>query len=132
MSSIETDMDELPPGFPRHASLPSRRLETLSLFRSRGIKAQATVSPLLPLADPIGFVRRLDLACDRVILDHYLIGDGSKNGSRTKRTGFVELLVAAGYAEWTRLEKFWEVRDVMVGVLGETRVLVSCEGFNTV
>ena len=25
--TVETDMDELPPGFPRHASLPSRRLE---------------------------------------------------------------------------------------------------------
>ena len=67
-----------------------------------------------------------------MILDHYLIGDGSKNGLRTKRTGFAELLVAAGFAEWNRLEKLWEVRDVMVGVLGSDRVLVSCEGFNAV
>jgi hypothetical protein len=90
------------------------------------------VSPVLPLADPIGFARRLVGARDRVILDHYLIGDGSKNGLRTKRTGFGELLVAAGYGEWTHLEKLWEIRDVMVGVLGLERVLVSCEGFNAV
>ena len=130
--TIETDMDELPVGFPRHASLPSRRIDALALFRRRGILTQATVSPLLPLVDPIGFARRLEVACDRVIVDHYLIGDGSKNGLRTKRTGFGELLEAAGYGEWTRLEKMWEVKDVMVGVFGQERVLVSCEGFNAV
>jgi DNA repair photolyase len=130
--TVETDMDELPPGFPPHASLPSRRLETLKHFRDRGIRTQATVSPLLPLADPIGFARRLEVACDRVILDHYLIGDGSKNGLRTKRTGFGEMLMAAGFAEWTRLEKLSEVKEIMVNFLGPERVLVSCEGFNAV
>jgi DNA repair photolyase len=130
--TVETDMDVLPPGFPPHASLPSRRIHTLERFRARGISTQATVSPLLPLADPIAFARRLDVACDRVIIDHFLIGDGSKHGLRTKRTGFVELLVEAGYAEWTRLEKLWQVRDAMATVLGAERVLVSCEGFNAV
>ncbi len=130
--TVETDRDELPPAFPRHASPPLRRIETLARFRCRGIPTQATVSPLLPLSNPIAFARRLDSACDRVILDHYLIGDGSKNGLRTKRTGFAELLAAAGFGEWNGLEKLWEVRDVMVGVLGSERVLVSCEGFNAV
>jgi hypothetical protein len=50
----------------------------------------------------------------------------------TKRTGFAELLGAAGCAEWTRLEKLWEVRDLMTNVLGPDRVLVSCEGFNAI
>jgi DNA repair photolyase len=130
--TVETDMDELPPEFPRHASLPSMRLETLALFRRHGILTQATVSPLLPLAHPAGFARRLERVCDRVILDHYLIGDGSKNGLRTKRTGFGEMLVNAGFGEWARLEKLWEIRDVMVNVLGEDRVLMSCAGFNAV
>lgn len=130
--TVETDMNELPAGFPRHASLPSRRLETLELFLCRGVPTQATVSPLLPLSDPARFARRLDGACDRVILDHYLIGDGSKNGFRTRRTGFGELLISAGFAEWTRIEKLWEVRDLMIGVLGPDRVLVSCDGFNVV
>ena len=130
--TVETDMDELPPGFPRHASLPSRRLETLELFHRRGIPTQATVSPLLPLSDPAAFARRLGSVCDRVILDHYLIGDGSKNGLRTKRTGFAEALERAGYAEWTRLEKLWEVREVMTEILGHGRILVSCDGFNAI
>jgi hypothetical protein len=42
------------------------------------------------------------------------------------------MLVAAGYGEWNRLEKLWEVREVMVNVLGPDRVLVSCDGFNAV
>ncbi len=130
--TVETDMDELPPGFPPHASLPSRRIETLELFRRRGVPTQATVSPLLPLADPGEFAHRLERSCDRVIVDHYLVGDGSKNGLRTKRTGFGAMLEAGGFGEWTRIEKLWEVRDRMIEVLGAERVLVSCDGFNAV
>ena len=62
-----------------------------------------------------------------MILDHFLVGDGSKNGLRTKRTGFIELLDAAGFGEWARLEKLWEIRNVMTNVLGEARVLVRYE-----
>lgn len=130
--TVETDMDDPPAGFPRHASHPSQRLETLALFRSRGVPAQATVSPLMPLSDPAEFARRLDVACDRVILDHYLIGDGSKNGLRTRRTRFADMLDAAGYGDWNRIEKLWEVRDVVKQSMGDDRVLLSCEGFNTV
>ena len=57
--TVETDMDELPAGFPRHASLPSRRLETLASPAPRHSN-QATVSPLLPLSDPAGFAHRLE------------------------------------------------------------------------
>ena len=51
--TVETDMDPVP-GFPPHASPPARRLATLAAFRARGIPTQATISPLLPLADPRG------------------------------------------------------------------------------
>jgi DNA repair photolyase len=129
--TVETDMDPVP-GFPSHASPPARRLETLARFRSRGIPTQATVSPLLPLADSHAFARRLDAACDRVIVDHYLIGDGSPNGWRTRRTRFAERLDQAGFGEWNSLAKLWEVRDIVAGVMGASRVLVGCEGFNAV
>ncbi len=129
--TVETDMDRVP-GLLPHASPPARRLATLATFRARGIPTQATISPLLPLADPLAFARRLDAACDRVILDHYLIGDGSPGGWRTRRTGFPERLAAAGFGEWNDLAKLHEVRDLMAGVLGAGRVLVGCEGFNMV
>jgi len=129
--TVETDMDPVP-GFPPHASPPACRLNTLLRFRTRGILTQATLSPLLPLADPEAFANRLDAACNRVIVDHYLIGDGSPNGWRTKRTTFAERLDEAGFGAWNTLAKLWEVRDLLVGVLGEKRVLVGCDGFNTV
>jgi hypothetical protein len=88
--------------------------------------------PLLPLADPLAFARRLDATCDRVILDHYLIGDGSPGGWRTRKTGFPERLAAAGFGEWNDLAKLHEVRDLLAGVLGAERVLVGREGFNAV
>jgi len=37
-----------------------------------------------------------------------------------------------GFSEWTELEKFWEVRDILSGVLGPERVLISQTGFNAV
>ena len=48
-------MDRVP-GLPPHASPPARRLSTRGL-RHRGIPTQATLSPLLPLADPPAFAR---------------------------------------------------------------------------
>jgi len=129
--TVETDMDAVP-GFPPHASPPARRLETLRRFRDRGILTQATVSPLLPLANPQAFAGQLDAACDRVIIDHYLIGDGSPNGWRTKRTSFAERLEQAGFGAWNELAKLWEIRDLFAAVLGETRVLIGCNGFNAV
>jgi DNA repair photolyase len=128
--TCETDMDPVP-GFPPHASRPAKRLETLKHFREEGIPTQATVSPLMPLADPQAFAQALDAACARVIMDHYLLGDGS-HGARTKRTNFLALLEQAGFGEWTGMEKFWEVRDLFARVLGDARVLVSVEGFNAV
>jgi hypothetical protein len=86
----------------------------------------------LPLADPERFARHLHAACDRVVLDHYLLGDGSKNGLRTRRTPFPRMLEEAGFGEWNRLEKFREVKAVFDGVFGPARVLVSMAGFNAV
>jgi DNA repair photolyase len=129
--TVETDMDPVP-GFPPHASRPARRLDTLKMFRTAGVRTQAAISPLLPLAHMDEFAQRLYEACDRVIVDHYLLGDGSPNGLRTKRTDVVQRLEQAGFSQWTTLEKFWEVRDFLTSVLWVDRVLVSKEGFNAV
>jgi DNA repair photolyase len=129
--TVETDMDPMP-GLPPHAPPPARRIEVLKAFRDAGVRTQATISPILPIAGVEAFARRLDAACDRVIVDHYLIGDGSKRGWRTKRTNFPKLLEEAGFGEWTKLEKMKEVQAVLAGILGPSRVLESREGFNAV
>lgn len=133
--SVETDRDDIP-GFRRHAYPVAARVGALGALQDLGITTVAVVSPLLPVADPERFARRLGEVAGFVILDHYLIGDGSPNGARTRRwkqhvgDTVPHLLAAAGFEAWTRLEKFQEVVGCFTKVLGEERVGVSAEGFN--
>ncbi len=129
--TVETDKPRLPAPFPKQAYSPHVRIQALHALRVAGLDAVATVSPLLPLDDPERFADELEQACTRVILDHYLLGDGSKDGQRTKQTAFPRLLREAGYEEWTTLEKFQEIVDMFRSVFGgPERVGVSREGFN--
>lgn len=129
--TVETDLEILP-GLPRQATSPARRIATLARFRAAQVRTQATISPLLPLSDAYAFAERLNAAADRVVLDHYLLGDGSPAGLRTKKTAFPEMLRQAGFDEWTRLDKFWETVAALREVLGSSRVFISQGGFNSV
>lgn len=129
--TVETDMERIP-GLPNHATPLPKRIAALKVFRERRVQTQAAVSPLLPLTDPVRFARTLSECCNRVILDHYLLGDGSAGGLRTRRTRFPEMLESAGLGEWNTLEKFWATKAVFDRILGPGRVLVSAEGFNAV
>lgn len=126
--TIETDLERVP-GLPPHASSPAERLEVLAAFRAAGVPTQAAVAPLLPLGDPDAFAAALDRAADRVVLDHWLIGDGSL-GARTRRTGLVAALRDHGLAEWSELAALDRVRERLVARLGPGRVLVGQEGWN--
>ena len=128
--TVETDMERIE-GFPPHPSSPAKRITTLKHFKDVGVQTQATVSPLCPIEDVPLFAENLRDACDRVIFDHYLLGDGS-SGLRTKRTQFPEMLTEAGYGEWNTLEKFDEVVKVFKQFLGTERVLISADGFNAI
>lgn len=127
--SVETDRIEFP-GMPRHAFPPQDRLDALREIKEAGLRAVGVVAPLLPLEDPEAFARELDRCCTFVIVDHYLVGDGSKNGARTKRRGLPQRLTDAGFERWTRLEVLEETADVFRAVLGKDRIGVSREGFN--
>jgi len=128
--SIETDREDLGPGFPPHATRVADRIEALATLRAAGIPCAAVVAPLLPLDDAASFARRLGEAADHVILDHFLLGDGSPGGLRTRRTGFPDRLRAAGWEDWTTLERFEQVCEVFRRALGEERLGVSRQGFN--
>jgi len=133
--SVETDRESLGPLFPRHAYPVAERIAALARLRARGVETAAVVSPLWPIVDVPGFARRLEEAASFVILDHYLIGDGSKDGSRTRGRlamagmSFPDLLARAGYEEWTRIEALDRVRDEFLKVLGPERLGISREGF---
>jgi DNA repair photolyase len=131
--TVETDKPTLPSSFPRHAYSPAERIAALGSLRGAGLFTVATVSPLLPLDDPRRFARDLEAACDRVILDHYLLGDGSPQGQRTRETKLPLLLETTGYAQWTSLQPFDEVVRIFRDAFGrDDRVGVSQTGFNAV
>lgn len=83
--SIESDRDRLP-GLPPPASTVSHRIEACRQVRAAGLFTVVTVAPLLPIADPEGFFARLAAVADAVVIDHYIQGDGSPQGQRTRRT----------------------------------------------
>ncbi len=133
--SVETDRESLGLLFPKHAYPIRERIAALERLKARGVASVAVVSPLWPIEDVEAFARRLERASTYAVLDHYLIGDGSRGGARTRqrvvREGmcFPDLLAAGGYEEWTRLESLDRVREVFTRVFGPERIGLSKEGF---
>ena len=83
--SIESDRDRLP-GLPPPASPVARRLAAAEALRAAGLRVVVTVSPLLPIEDPEAFFARIARVADAVVIDHFVGGDGSPEGARTRRT----------------------------------------------
>ncbi len=83
--SIETDRERLP-GLPPPSSSIDRRFDAARRLREAGITTVITVAPLLPIADPESFFARVAECADAVVIDHFIEGDGSPDGSRTLRT----------------------------------------------
>ncbi len=83
--SIESDRDGLP-GLPPPASSVAKRLAAAAALRAAGLRSVVTVSPLLPIEHPEEFFARLAEVADAVVIDHFVGGDGSSDGARTRRT----------------------------------------------
>jgi DNA repair photolyase len=83
--SIESDRDRLP-GLPPPASPVARRLAAAEALRAAGLRVVVTVSPLLPIDDPERFFARVAEVAHAVVIDHFVGGDGSPDGGRTRRT----------------------------------------------
>ncbi|MBI3725259.1 hypothetical protein HY251_15110 [bacterium] len=132
--TVETDRAKID-GLPPHATPLATRLSALRALKESGVATVAVCSPLLPLDDERTFAKTLGSHAHGAILDHWLLGDGSKNGARTKRArSHAELplpdaLVRAGLGEWNTLERFFRVASVFQEVLGASRVGVSQDGF---
>ena len=124
--SIETDREEIP-GLPPHASSVVLRMEAARLLKTAGICTVVTVSPLLPIRDPESFFQRIAEVADGVVIDHFIEGDGTADGSRTRRTRLPALIeelepaaIGLGY------------RDQMVAIARRClpgRVGVNIDGF---
>ncbi len=90
--SIEGDRDQLP-GLPPPPCSVDSRIRTLEQLSSRGIFTVICLSPLHPLNDAELFFRRLKSAgASAVIIDHFILGDGTSNGSRTQKTSLPTIM----------------------------------------
>ena len=121
--SIETDREELS-GFPRHWTPIRNRMAALGQARAAGVETRAAVSPILPVADVGRFATTLGDVAERIILDHYLIGDGTW-GRRTTLAGLSERLRATGFEAWTSLDTFWDLCRQFKEILGLDRLYLS-------
>ncbi|HSF19790.1 MAG TPA: hypothetical protein VLK65_29990 [Vicinamibacteria bacterium] len=83
--SIESDRDGLP-GLPPPAASVAHRFEAAAELKRAGVRVVITVSPLLPIERPEDFFRRVARAADAVVIDHFIEGDGSQDGARTRAT----------------------------------------------
>ncbi|MEX0716305.1 MAG: radical SAM protein [Planctomycetaceae bacterium] len=91
--SIESDRDRLP-GLPPPAASVAARIEACRRLREGGLHTVVTVAPLLPIARPDEFFARLAEVADAVVLDHFIGGDGTPDGRRTRSTPLVEAMRA--------------------------------------
>lgn len=91
--SIETDRERIE-GLPPHASSVAHRLEACARLRAAGLQTVVTVSPLLPIERPEAFFARIAEVADAVVVDHFIQGDGSEDGSRTFRTALPTVMEA--------------------------------------
>jgi DNA repair photolyase len=83
--SVESDRERLP-GLPAPASSVEQRLAAAAALRDAGLRVVITVAPLLPIERPEAFFRRIAQVADACVIDHFIGGDGSPDGSRTART----------------------------------------------
>ena len=124
--SIESDRDRLP-GLPPSASTVAKRVDAAGRLRAAGLHVVVTVSPLLPIDDPHAFFARLAGVADAVAIDHYIGGDGTPDGARTRRTS-LPIAMAAVDARSVTLA----YRDEIVAIARQYfpgRVGVNFDGF---
>lgn len=125
--SIETDRERLD-GLPPHASPVADRFAAARTLREAGVRTVITVSPLLPIADPDAFFARVSRCADAVVLDHWIGGDGTPGGTRTRRTPLPD---AIARIDPSALELSYRDRmeEVARRHLGFGRVGVHIDGF---
>jgi len=91
--SIETDIEQFP-GLPPHASSVERRFQAAGALHAAGIETVVTVAPLLPMRDPERFFGRVAECAAAVVIDHFIGGDGTADGGRTRRTSLPQAMAA--------------------------------------
>lgn len=84
--SIEGDVERLP-GLPPPPCSLEDRIRMLRELTGQGVRTVACLSPLYPLQAPERFFALLaETGIEAVVIDHFIFGDGTPDGSRTLKT----------------------------------------------
>ena len=123
--SIEGDVERLP-GLPPPPCSLEQRIGVIGQLAGKGLTVVACLSPLYPMKDPDTFFKRLaDAGAAATVIDHFIFGDGSGNGSRTLKTALPEAMarVLPGSVDLAYREAIARtaVKYLPVGI--------SCKGF---
>lgn len=124
--SIESDRERLP-GLPPPASSVSKRFEAAATLKQAGLRVVITVSPLFPIEHPQTFFQAVAEHADAVVIDHFIQGDGTPDGTRTLRTALPQAMRTVDPASASL-----HYRDKMVAIAQKSmpgRVGVSIDGF---
>jgi len=93
--SIEGNMERLP-GLPPPPATVKDRVEVLRQLSASGIFSVACLSPLYPMQHPAAFFEQLAGAgVGAVVIDHFIEGDGTAEGTRTWKTALPGAMSAA-------------------------------------
>jgi DNA repair photolyase len=128
--TIETDDDNVRRALTPTSPSIARRLTMARRLRQAGIFTQIAIAPMMP-NHPERFAAIIDEVADRVIVDTYFEGDGSK-GRRSRALKIGELYERLGYEGWFQPGAERPLLDAMRARLGRDRVLFSRDGFNAV
>lgn len=90
--SIEGDRDRLE-GLPPPPCSLEERLGVLKILADLGVTTVACLSPLYPMKSPDAFFSRLSrIGIAAVVIDHFILGDGTPDGSRTLKTQLPQVM----------------------------------------
>jgi DNA repair photolyase len=123
--SIEGDTDRLP-GLPPPPCSLEERLAVVEEFAHAGMQTVACLSPLYPLRDAEAFFADLSArGASAVVIDHFIEGDGTPDGARTRQTALPQAMALADPAS-THLA----YRDAVAAIARKhLPVGISCRGF---
>jgi DNA repair photolyase len=123
--SIEGDTERLP-GLPPPPATIKDRIELLRQLSTAGVFAVACLSPLYPMEHPDAFFEQLaEAGADAVVIDHFIEGDGTAEGSRTWKTDLPRSMAAVDTASISL-----EYRDRIAAIARDyLPVGISASGF---
>lgn len=128
--TIETDDEAVRRTFTPTSASVARRFAAIRRLRDAGIPNQIAIAPMLPNCIE-RFAGLVSEFADRVVVDTYFEGDGSK-GRRSRALGMVELYRRLGYDGWFEPGAEKNLLRALSARMGAERVLFSAEGFRAI